>query len=229
MTGKSFFFPLASALSHVTLFPDQNKTLDQFSACARYRPELTQNFGIFSMATHEKDKVFEIFHSSPNKISVAINNHKQSINALPSPSGEYHACVTWKSATGIQQTWINGINYPGQVSAKGTAIAPGNVIFGQYLDIDIGISDPRLALGGDMLGFSSSDYVMSPDEIQQDQCGTYQGNIINWHHLNYAMTGGVVVRPSTNECSPTTSSIVPAHHAQDAAPIHSLSAEQRRH
>ncbi|XP_077326954.1 C-reactive protein-like [Lithobates pipiens] len=208
MSDKVFLFPAPTATAHVTLKPEIKKSLQNVTICLRSYTELNREYSLFSMAASGVDNAVLICTRSPN-VLIHVLQEERTFKIDPETLAWKHTCVTWDSATGVIQLWVNGKLYPRNVAKKGFIITDeASIILGQDQDTFGGKFDIGQSFVGEISDVHMWDYTLTPDEIKGVMSGHIKGNYINWNSLNYDIKGNVLVQPKLYckswECASST-------------------------
>ncbi|XP_075139581.1 C-reactive protein-like [Leptodactylus fuscus] len=195
--NKVFLFPEETNTAHVILKPQLTTPLRMASVCLRSYTDLSRNYSLFSLALPEpkKSNAFLIL-SKPSSCSIYINGIAYNIKTEPDDLDWRHTCVTWDSATGIIQLWVNGKLYPRKEAKKGFTINTKiSITLGQEQDSFGGGFDLNQCFVGELSDVHMWDYVLTPGDIQKVITNDKTGNIINWRSLHFEMKGNVLIQP----------------------------------
>ncbi|KAJ7307146.1 hypothetical protein JRQ81_009129 [Phrynocephalus forsythii] len=108
--------------------------------------------------------------------------------------------MSWDSATGLVELWVNGYPLPRMGLKKGYSINPeASIVLGQ--DQNQGflgwVFDINTSFQGEMTDVYMWDRVLSADEVNlvwNDQA--VSNSLINWSSLDYEITYYVMIMPS---------------------------------
>ncbi|MEE6521277.1 hypothetical protein FKM82_019401 [Ascaphus truei] len=200
LDSKVFIFPRETSTSYVILKPTLEKPLNKLTICLRSYTELNRDHSLFSLAIPGSgtDNTFLIFPKPPNFASVYINQEETRIKTEAAVLDWKHTCVSWESATGVIQLWINGKLYPRRASKKGFSInIQMSIILGQEQDSYGGGFDSKQSFMGEISDVHMWDYVLTSKNIQQALLNSkdLNGNVISWRSLQYEIKGDVIVQP----------------------------------
>ncbi|XP_008839084.2 mucosal pentraxin-like [Nannospalax galili] len=193
MGEKVFLFPQESDTAYVSLIPQVKKPLQNFTLCLKAFSDLTRGYSLFSYNTRTQDNEVLLFLEKVGEYGFYVGNKGVIFKVPPKPHDPAHICVSWESASGIVEFWID--DKP--VGRKGlrkdyTVGAEAKIILGQEQDSFGGHFDARQSFVGEIWDVSLWDYVV-PLEKMSDRCE--RGNIINWQKLTYEKSGYVVIKP----------------------------------
>ncbi|XP_042294918.1 C-reactive protein-like [Sceloporus undulatus] len=197
---KAFVFPIETNSASVVLKAPLQQQLTSFTICLRYYTLLTREYGLFSYATKTRDNELLLFKPKPNQYRLYLGGASVTF-VLPEkknakPAWE-HICMSWESATGIVELWLDGEPLPRMGLQKGYSISPeASIVLGQDQDSFGGGFAINQSLVGEMKDVYMWDRVLTADEVQlvlQDR--SLSNYLINWRSLNYEIKGYVVLKP----------------------------------
>ncbi|KAJ6657050.1 hypothetical protein lerEdw1_003051 [Lerista edwardsae] len=200
---KSFIFPEQSNTAFVVLKDTPQKPLTSFTLCLRYYTDLTRPITLFSYATKKDDNELLLYKPSPTQYTFYLGSDSVSFQVPETkalkPGGE-HVCVSWESATGIVEFWVDGVLWPRKGLKKGYAVPfEASIILGQEQDSFGGGFDANQGLVGEISDVNMWDRVLSAEEMHLvTGYRVVPNNVIDWSSLDYDAKGYVVVKPSTN-------------------------------
>ncbi|XP_071971223.1 C-reactive protein-like isoform X2 [Engystomops pustulosus] len=197
LEGKTIIFPRETATDNVILKHTVSKPLTQLTVCLRSFTELTRNYALFSLATPGtgKDNTFLIFPTSPNTVSIYVNQEEFIFKVDPAALDWRHTCVAWDYETGLLQLNIDGKSYPRKVTKKGSPIGTEmSVILGQEQDTFGGGFETAQSFIGEIREVHVWDWVLPPDAMKSFSHGYWfpHGNIFSWKDGTYEIKGGAV-------------------------------------
>ncbi|XP_003500289.1 mucosal pentraxin [Cricetulus griseus] len=193
MTGKAFVFPQESATAYVTLIPKMRKSLQNFTLCLKAFTDLTRPYSLFSYSTKTKHNEILLFVTKLGEYDIAVGNSEVIFKVPPNPYAPQHVCVSWESASGIVELWLDGKPMGRKGLKKGYSVgAEAKIIIGQEQDSFGGAFDAKQSFVGDIWEVSLWDHVVPLKEMDG---GCYNGNLINWQALNFEDNGYVVTKP----------------------------------
>ncbi|XP_004462881.1 C-reactive protein-like [Dasypus novemcinctus] len=198
MRKKAFVFPRESADSFVTLIAHQEKPLTAFTVCLHAYTDLTRDYSLFSYATMETDNEILIFKENGGySISVGGSDITFSPPVSSSSPAPLHLCVTWESASGIIELWLDGKPMVRKSLKKGYSLGTeASIILGQEQDSFGGSFDESQSLVGDIGNVNMWDFVLSPDQINAVYAGeNFSPNVLAWQALKYEASGEVFIKP----------------------------------
>ncbi|XP_061041844.1 mucosal pentraxin-like [Eubalaena glacialis] len=193
LRGKVFIFPKESNKAHVSLIPRVKKPLKSFTLCLKASTDLTRSYSLFSYSTRSTDNELLLFVDKVGEYKLYIGNTGVTFKVPLSPCASIHLCVSWKSASGIAELWVNGKPVGRKGLRKGYSLgAEASIILGQEQDSFGGRFDAKQSFVGKIWDVSLWDHVV-PLKNMCSSC--YNGNILNWRALTYKARGYVVVKP----------------------------------
>ncbi|KAE8588040.1 hypothetical protein XENTR_v10022299 [Xenopus tropicalis] len=200
LVGNVFLFPKPSVTTYAILKPKVEKPLKTLTVCLRSYTSLTRFHPLFSLATRspDQDNAFLIFPKPPNQFSIYINQEENVFKVDPSATEWKHTCVSWDSASGVIELWIDGKLYPRTVSKKASSIgSPSSIILGQEQDYFGGGFNVDQSFVGEISDVHMWDYVLTPDHIQKVLFANmdFTGNILSWRSLQYELRGQASSQP----------------------------------
>ncbi|XP_060116495.1 mucosal pentraxin-like [Heteronotia binoei] len=197
---KAFVFPEASNTARVVVKDKIQHPLTSVTLCLRFYTDLTRGYSLFSYATKGHSNEFLLFALNSNQYKLHFGGYERIFNvpeALNTNPVGKHICVSWESATGLVEVWINGQPLVRKSLAKGHTIQPeGLIVLGQDQDSFGGGFDISQSLVGEITDVYMWDHVLSPDEVVLASYNhALPDYLINWRSLNYTITGYAVVKP----------------------------------
>ncbi|XP_021518699.1 mucosal pentraxin-like [Meriones unguiculatus] len=190
MMGKAFIFPQESSTAYVSLIPQMRTSLQKFTLCLKAFTDLTRPYSLFSYSTKTKDNEILLFVNKMGEYWFYVGNSEVIFKAPPNPYAPIHVCVSWESASGIAEFWLDGKPLGRKGLKKGyTVEADAKIILGQEQDSFGGSFDAKQSFLGEIWELSLWDYVVPPEEEHDS------GNLINWRGLIYDNSGYVVTKP----------------------------------
>ncbi|XP_015678949.1 serum amyloid P-component-like [Protobothrops mucrosquamatus] len=194
-----FLFPKRSISSYVLLKPHESREMASLTLCLRFYSELKQDFSLFSAASRDHHNEILIFKGA-TQYDISLGNQAV-VFQLPEEKGSglgEDLCVTWDSATGIIQLWLNRIPLPRKVVAKGYRIRRDLVIMlGQDQDSYGGSLDTEQAFEGELGEVYLWDSVLSAAQLRSFQRQEESTPLLDWSNLSYEIKGDVMVVPSS--------------------------------
>ncbi|KAM4860761.1 mucosal pentraxin-like [Thomomys bottae] len=188
MTGKVFIVPQESARDHVSLIPLVQKPLQNFTLCLKAFRDLTRPYSLFSCSTPSKDNKLLLFVNKMGEYLLTTGNSGVTFKVPETPYVPVHVCVTWESASGIAEFWVNGKPLGRKGLRKGYSLgAHAKIISGQEQDSFGGGFDVKQSFVGEIW-----DHVLPLKEMCK---WCYSGNILNWQALSHEESGYVVTKP----------------------------------
>lgn len=198
VSKKAFVFPKESATSYVSLEALSNKSLDAFTVCLNILTDLstTRSFSIFSYATEQNTNDILIFWTKDEGYSVSVGGYEVVFKASEIPEVPTYICVSWESATGIVELWVDGKPKVRKSLQKGYSVGPNaSIILGQEQDSYGGGFDENQSFVGDIGDVDMWDHALSPQHIRQVHAGeAFSPNVLNWQGLQYKAQGEVFVK-----------------------------------
>ncbi|KFO21908.1 mucosal pentraxin [Fukomys damarensis] len=193
LKGKVLIFPQESATAYVSLIPSVRKSLQNFTLCLKSFTDLTRPYSLFSYSTRTHDNELLLFIGKTGEYQLSIGNAVVIFKAPLSPYSPRHICVSWESASGIAEFWVDGKPLGRKGLKKGYTVgADAKIILGQEQDSFGGKFDAKQSLVGEIWDVSLWDHVL-PLNNMCDCCNG--GNVLNWQSLSYEEKGYVVTKP----------------------------------
>ncbi|KAM6154314.1 LOW QUALITY PROTEIN: mucosal pentraxin-like [Erethizon dorsatum] len=193
MTGKVLIFPQESATAYVSLMPSVRKSLQNCMLCLKSFTALTGPYSLFSYNTHSQDSELLLFIEKTGECQL-IGNAGVSFKAPPSPYNPKHICVSWESASGIAEFWVDRKPLGRKGIRKAyTMGADAKIILEQKRDSFGGNFDAKQSFAGDLWDVSLWDHVL-PLKDMCDCCDG--GNVLNWEALKCEKNGYMVTKPN---------------------------------
>ncbi|XP_063002354.1 uncharacterized protein LOC134412378 [Elgaria multicarinata webbii] len=199
--NQALIFPTASNTAAVVLNTSFEQPLTSFTLCLRYKTLLTRAFSLFSYATKTSDNELLLFKPKPNQYSLyvgsAIATFSLPENRASKPDWE-HIVVSWESATGLVELWLDGQPMPRMGLKKGYSIKPeGAIVLGQEQDSVGGGFDTNQSFLGELTDMYMVDRVLTADEVGLVWNDRMLSNyMFNWRSLNFGIQGYVVIKPN---------------------------------
>uniref|UniRef100_A0ABM5F4V8 Pentraxin family member n=1 Tax=Pogona vitticeps TaxID=103695 RepID=A0ABM5F4V8_9SAUR len=200
LQNKVFVFPTASNSAAVFLKAPLQQPLTGFTVCLRSYTLLTRGYGLFSYATRRSHNELLLYKLSPNQYSLYVGAYSVTFN-LPEKQGSKsnweHICVSWDSATGLVELWVDDRLLPRVGLKKGYSINPeASIVLGQDQDSFGGGFATKESFVGEMKDVYMWDRVLTADEVNLVWNGhNVNSSLINWRSLNYETRGYVVLKP----------------------------------
>ncbi|XP_051004317.1 mucosal pentraxin-like [Acomys russatus] len=193
MKGKAFIFPQESSTAYVSLIPQVKKSLQNFTLCLKAFTDLTRPYSLFSYNTRTKDNEILLFVEKVGEYMFYVGNTVAIFKASPNPNAPIHVCMSWESASGIAEFWLDGKPLGRKGLKRGYTVGgDAKIILGQEQDSFGGHFDVKQSFLGEIWEVSLWDHVVPLEEVH-DRC--YSGNLINWRSLIYEDNGYVVTKP----------------------------------
>ncbi|XP_075843679.1 mucosal pentraxin-like [Microtus pennsylvanicus] len=193
MKGKAFIFPQESATAYVSLIPQVKKSLQNFTLCLKAFTDLTRPYSLFSYNTKTRDNEILLFVEKVGEYMFYVGNSGVIFKAPLNPYAPIHICVSWESASGIAELWLNGKPLGRKGLKKGYTVGgEAKIIIGQEQDSFGGRFDIKQSFVGDIWEVAMWDHVV-PLKMMDDGC--HSGNLINWQSLIFKDNGYVVTKP----------------------------------
>ncbi|XP_060110898.1 C-reactive protein-like [Heteronotia binoei] len=198
---KALIFPGATKTAHVVLKTTIQRPLTSLTLCVRFHTGLTRSYSLFSYATKSHSNEILLVALNPKQYKFHLGSHEVIFTvpeALNTNSVEKHVCVSWESATGLAELWVNGQSLGRKNLVKGHSIRPGgSIVLGQDQDSVGGSFDIQQSFVGEILGVYMWDRVLSPDQVGPALYNTnLPSSVINWKSLSYKIEGDVFVKPA---------------------------------
>uniref|UniRef100_A0ACB8G7D0 Uncharacterized protein n=1 Tax=Sphaerodactylus townsendi TaxID=933632 RepID=A0ACB8G7D0_9SAUR len=201
LEGKALVFPEASDTAHARLNVTIQQPLSSFTLCLRYLTEIKHRQTFFSYASKRNDNEIVL-----NRNNIAYHLYMLGGNyvefkvpdMLTSNSVGEHVCVSWESATGLAELWVNGRPLVRKSLQKGHSVmAEGSIVLGQDQDNFGGGFDIDYCFVGEITDLYMWDRVLCPDEVvlafHNYPLPDY---LINWRSLSYSIRGYALVKPA---------------------------------
>ncbi|XP_036057895.1 mucosal pentraxin-like [Onychomys torridus] len=193
MKGKAFIFPQESATAYVSLIPKVRKSLQSFTLCLKAFTDLTRPYSLFSYNTKTQDNEILLFVQNVGEYMFYVGNSEVTFKAPLNPYAPIHVCVSWESASGIAEFWLDGKPLGRKGLRKGYTVGTeAKIIIGQEQDSFGGHFDAKQSFVGEMWDVSMWDHVVPLREMG-NRCNS--GNLINWQALVFEENGYVVTKP----------------------------------
>nr|XP_003466593.1 mucosal pentraxin-like [Cavia porcellus] len=194
LRGKVLIFPQESATAYVSLIPSVKKPLQNFTLCLKSFTDLNRAYSLFSYSTRSRDNELLLFIEKTGEYQLSIGNAGVNFKVPPLPYNPRHICVSWESASGIAEFWIDGKPLGRKGVRKGYTVgAEAKIILGQEQDSFGGNFDAKQSFVGEIWDVSLWDYVLPLKDMCDYSDG---GNVLNWQALTYEENGYVVTKPS---------------------------------
>ncbi|XP_028640479.1 mucosal pentraxin [Grammomys surdaster] len=194
MKGKAFIFPQESSTAYVSLIPQIQKSLINFTLCLKAFTDLTRPYSIFSYNTKTKDNEILLFVEDIGEYMFYVGNSVAIFKAPTSLYDPVHICVSWESGSGIAEFWLNGKPLGRKGLKKGYTVgAEAKIIIGQEQDSFGRRFDVKQSFVGEIWDVSLWDHVVPLEEVH-GSCN--RGNLINWQALIHEDNGYVVTKPT---------------------------------
>ncbi|XP_026572125.1 mucosal pentraxin-like [Pseudonaja textilis] len=199
LQGKVFVFPKASTNSYVLLKPNLQQGLRHFTLSLEFFTDLTRSFVLFSAASQDHDnEILLIRH--PEEYHTCVGGEcavftMPKLTARSTVSWE-SICMTWDSATGILQLWLNGQRLPRKGVAKGYEVKVDLVVMlGQEQDSYGGTFDADQCFVGEIAEVYLWDNVLPAEQIRNIQQHTTPAPLVAWTSLKFEIQGYVLMEP----------------------------------
>ncbi|XP_048214156.1 mucosal pentraxin-like [Perognathus longimembris pacificus] len=193
MTGKVFIFPQESATAHVSLMPLVRKPLHNFTLCLKAFTDHICPYSLFSYSTPSRDNGLLLFVNKMGEYILTIGNLDVTFKAPVTPYIPVHVCVSWESASGIAEFWVNGKPCGRKGLRKGYSVgAQAKIILGQEQDSFGGRFEAKQSFVGEIWEVLLWDHVLPLTEMCE---WCYSGNILNWQALSNEESSYVVTKP----------------------------------
>ncbi|XP_020833392.1 serum amyloid P-component-like [Phascolarctos cinereus] len=166
MKQEVFVFPKESSDAHVLLIPQMKKPLQNLTVCLRAYTDLTRSYALFSYATRTKDNELLLFKPRVGEYNLYIGNERVSFGINDDLSFPVHICVSWESASGIVELWINDKPLVRKGLKKGYLVgAEAKIVLGQEQDSFGGHFDSKQSFVGEIGEVHMWDFVLSPQQV----------------------------------------------------------------
>ncbi|KAM6435407.1 serum amyloid P-component-like [Liasis olivaceus] len=197
---KVFVFPKASVDSYVLLKPNLQQGFQRFTISLQFYTDLTRTFVLFSAASPQHDNEILIIRH-PHEYHTCVGG-ECIIFQVPSLASRTtvrweSVCMTWDSATGIIQLWLDGRRLPRKGVTKGYQVKRDMVvILGQEQDSYGGSFEVGQSFVGEMAEVYLWDTVLSAAQISGIQSRMTSTPLVDWRSLNFEIKGYVLIEPS---------------------------------
>uniref|UniRef100_A0A8D2JBM5 Pentraxin family member n=1 Tax=Varanus komodoensis TaxID=61221 RepID=A0A8D2JBM5_VARKO len=184
----------------VFIFPETSSTAAVVLKTPIPQP-LTKFTLLFSYSTRSRDNDLLLFKPAPNQYTLYLDNASVSFTIpgkqVHEPSWE-HICVSWESATGVVELWLDGKPLPRMSLRKGYSVGTeASIILGQDQDSFGAGFESQQSFVGELKDVYMWDRVLSAQEMSLVCSGQVLSNyLINWQALSYEIKGYVVLKPS---------------------------------
>lgn len=163
----------------------------------RFHTDLTRNYALFSLSTPKHDNDFVLFKvNSEGVIRVHVRDGGTDFLSLSLPPNTWHSmCATWRSDNGLAQLWVDGkATIKRFIQTEAITGAPITIL-GQEQDSYGGGFDANQSFIGMITEVHMWDYVLTAADIKRYMNNKHftPGNVFNWAHLEYEITGQVLV------------------------------------
>ncbi|XP_048369200.1 serum amyloid P-component-like [Sphaerodactylus townsendi] len=200
LEGKALVFPEASDTAHARLKTTIQQPLTSFTLCLRYLTEIKHIQPLFSYASKRTDNEillnrnnigYELYIEGLTKVDFTVPE------ILTSNSVGEHVCVSWESATGLVELWVNEKPLVRKSLQKGHSVsAEGSIVIGQEQDTFGGGFDINQSFVGEITDLYMWDRILCPDEVVLAFHNyPLPGYLINWRSLSYSIRGYALVKP----------------------------------
>uniref|UniRef100_A0ACB8G8R8 Uncharacterized protein n=1 Tax=Sphaerodactylus townsendi TaxID=933632 RepID=A0ACB8G8R8_9SAUR len=198
---KALVFPEASNTAHARLNITTQQPLTSFTLCLRYLTEIKGFQTLFSYASKRTDNEIALYKSNNGyQLNIEGLTHVEFKvpDILTSNSIGEHVCVSWESATGLAELWVNGRPLVRKSLQKGHSVsAEGSVVIGQDQDNVGGGFDINQSFVGKVTDVYMWGRVLCPDEVVLAFHNyLLPGYLINWRSLSYSIRGYALVKPA---------------------------------
>ncbi|XP_037363931.1 mucosal pentraxin-like [Talpa occidentalis] len=193
LRGKSLIFPQESTTAYVSLIPKVKKSLSNFTLCMKAFTDLKRTYSLFSYSTRSRDNEILLFVNAPGVYMLYIANSAVTFNGPPVAYAPIHVCVSWESASGIAELWVNGKPLGRKGVRKGYILgAEAKIFLGQEQDSFGGGFDAKQSFVGEIWEVSLWDKIF----YLKNMCAYCpSGNLLTWHNLIHRDYGYVVTKP----------------------------------
>uniref|UniRef100_UPI00254234CB serum amyloid P-component-like n=1 Tax=Euleptes europaea TaxID=460621 RepID=UPI00254234CB len=202
LEGKAFVFPAESNTAHAVLKTTIQQPLTSFTLCLRHYTEVNRAQCLFSYASRRNDNEIVLFRNNINDYRLYMGGLTYVTFKVPETlttnSIGGHLCVSWESATGLAELWVNGQPLVRKSLKKGHSVgAEGSVVIGQEQDSFGGGFQAHQSFVGEITDVYMWDRVLRPDEVvlawHNHALPDY---LINWRALSYDIKGYAMVKPA---------------------------------
>uniref|UniRef100_A0ACB8G7P0 Uncharacterized protein n=2 Tax=Sphaerodactylus townsendi TaxID=933632 RepID=A0ACB8G7P0_9SAUR len=194
LEGKALVFPEASDTAHARLNVTIQQPLSSFTLCLRYLTEIKRTQTLFSYASKRTDNEIAL-----DRYDLGYQLYTQGLTyadfkvpeILTSNSLGEHVCVSWESATGLAELWVNWRPLVRKSLQKGHSVmAEGSIVLGQDQDNVGGGFNINDCFVGEITDVYMWDRVLCPDEVVHAfHNHPLPGYLINWRSLSYSIKG----------------------------------------
>lgn len=191
--GEGIYFP--SRIGHCLCVPDPagEEVTAELHLCLKAFTDLTRPYSLFSYNTKTRDNEILLFVEKVGEYMFYVGNWRVIFKAPLNPYAPIHICVSWESASGIAELWLNGKPLGRKGLKKGYTVGgEAKIIIGQEQDSFGGRFDIKQSFVGDIWEVAMWDHVV-PLKMMDDGC--HSGNLINWQSLIFEDNGYVVTKP----------------------------------
>ncbi|XP_054977173.1 mucosal pentraxin-like [Sorex araneus] len=193
LEGKAIIFPRQSVTDYVLLTAKHQKPLHSFTLCMKASSDLTRDYSLFSYSTRAHSNALLLYLNRPGEFSLSIGNSDIVFKTPLASKGPIHVCVTWESATGIATLWVDGKPQGRKGVSKGYVLdAHAKIILGQEQDSYGGKFEEKQSLVGEVWDVHLWDTIIP---IKHTGPAHRNGNVLNWHSLDFQSYGYVVLKP----------------------------------
>ncbi|KAJ6657048.1 hypothetical protein lerEdw1_003049 [Lerista edwardsae] len=201
LKGKAFIFPTSSNTSHVLVRARPRQPLTSFTVCLRVYTDMSHPGTFFSYATSATDNDIVLFQPKSSIYHLYVGNEFIDfffLEKMDSRPRWEHICMSWESATGLVEFWLDGVRWPRYGMMKGYSVsAEASIVLGQDQDVTGGGFELSQSYVGELTDVYMWDRVLSPKEVRHVQNGTVvSDSLINWRAFNCDIRDYVIVKPA---------------------------------
>lgn len=158
---------------------------------------MSKSYSILSVATALHQNAFVLFKTDEEDVfRVHVLDAGADFLSVPIAPNTWHSmCITWDSATGLAQLWLDGNSTVKRYVKTGPITGPPSIILGQDQDSYGGSFDAKQSFVGMLSNFQMWDYVLPAAEIRlymDGPCFT-PGNVIDWRNIQHELAGKAVL------------------------------------
>ncbi|XP_063295135.1 C-reactive protein-like isoform X2 [Pelobates fuscus] len=196
LRDKVFVFPRQNDYSYFILKPEEPKPMRSFTVCLRSFTESTE-YSLFSLATAREDNAILIYPMPGNVVYVYVGNEEIHFKVNEDLLKWKHICVSWESAMGMVQLWVEGKLYPRKVCNRGYSLpASTSIILGHKQDSYRKNVSKNHCFSGEIRDVHMWDYVLSSEKMQKVSLNEFNGNVLSWRSLKFQSQGNVIIEPN---------------------------------
>ncbi|XP_048364049.1 serum amyloid P-component-like isoform X2 [Sphaerodactylus townsendi] len=197
---KIFIFPEASNTAPAVLRTALQQPLTSFTVCLRSYTDLNRAYSLFSYTSGKSDNEFTIFKPKPDQYSLFVGGSIVTFSVVDYLNSKPHwenICMSWESATGIVQGWVNSQGMPRKGMKQGYTISSdASIILGQQQNSFGDGFDINQSFVGEITDVYLWGRVLSQEEMDLFRNRKPPSDyLIDWQPLNYEINDYVVVKP----------------------------------